>query len=281
MENTRRKYLQYVFPVIIFFFLSIAYFVPDILQGKKINQHDIMQYKGMSKEITDFRKAYGEEPLWTNSMFVGMPAYLISTKYKGNFLRYVHYIFTLYNSRPVNFIFLYLIGAYIALLLFGLSPWVSFLGSIAYAFSSYFFIVIQAGHVSKVLALGYMPPIIAGVYAAFRGKALLGSLVTGIFLGLQIFMNHLQITYYTMLIILILGIFELVHAIRNKTYKEFLRPFPWLILFVALAIGSNFSNLYTTYEYGKYSIRGKSELSVNAENKTSGLDKDYATQWSY
>jgi hypothetical protein len=281
MENTRKKYLQYLFPVVIFFFLSIAYFVPDILQGKKINQHDIMQYKGMSKEISDFRTTYGKEPLWTNSMFVGMPAYLVSTQHKGNLLRYIHNIFTLFDFRPVSFIFIYLIGAYIALLLFGLSPWISFVGAIAYAFSSYFFNIIQAGHVSKVLALGYMPPIIAGVYVAFRGKALLGSMVAGIFLGLQIFINHLQITYYTMLIILILGIFELVNAIRNKSYANFLKPFPWLILFVVLAIGANFSNLYTTYEYGKYSIRGKSELSVNAENKTSGLDKDYATQWSY
>jgi hypothetical protein len=281
MENTRKEYLKYVFPVIIFFFLSIAYFVPDILQGKKINQHDIMQFRGMSKEISDFRTTYGKEPLWTNSMFVGMPAYLVSTRYKGNLLQYVHHIFTLNDFRPVSFIFLYLIGAYLAFLLFGLSPWISFVGAIAYAFSSYFFTIIQAGHVSKVLALGYMPPIIAGVYAAFRGKAMLGSMVAGIFLGLQIFVNHLQITYYTMLIILILGIFELVNAIRNKTYIEFLKPFPWLILFVALAIGSNFSNLYSTYEYGKYSIRGKSELSANAENKTSGLDKDYATGWSY
>jgi hypothetical protein len=281
MENSRKKYLQYIFPVIIFFFLSIAYFVPDIIEGKKINQHDIMQYRGMSKEISDFRTTYGKEPLWTNSMFVGMPAYLVSTQYRSNLLQYIHRIFTLYDFRPVSFIFLYLIGFYIALLLFGLNPWISFVGAIAYAFSSYFFIIIQAGHVSKVLALGYMPPIIAGVYAAFRGKAMLGSLVTGLFLGLQILINHLQITYYTMLIILILGIFELVNAIRNKTYIAFLKPFPWLILFVALAIGANFSNLYSTYEYGKYSIRGKSELSVNAENKTSGLDKDYATQWSY
>ncbi len=225
MENTRKKYLQYIFPVIIFFFLSIAYFVPDILEGKKINQHDIMQYRGMSKEISDFRTTYGKEPLWTNSMFVGMPAYLVSTQYRGNLLQYVHRIFTLYDFRPVSFIFIYLIGAYIALLLFGLSPWVSFVGAMAYAFSSYFFIIIQAGHVSKVLALGYMPPIIAGVYAAFRGKAMAGSMIAGIFLGLQIFINHLQITYYTMLIILILGIFELVNAIRNKTYAEFLKAF--------------------------------------------------------
>jgi hypothetical protein len=282
MDKTPAKlFINYGTPIIIFFFLSLFYFVPDVLEGKKINQHDIMQFKGMSKEISDFRDKYGKEPLWTNSMFGGMPAYLVSTQYKGNLLRQVHRIFTLNNFKPVSFIFLYLVGAYIALLLFGLSPWISFVGAIAYAFSSYFFIVIQAGHVSKVLALGYMPPVIAGVYAAFRGKAMLGSMVTGIFLGLQIYINHLQITYYTMLIILILGIFELVNAIRNKTFSDFLKPFPWLILFVALAIGANFSNLYSTYEYGKYSIRGKSELSVNAENKTSGLDKDYATQWSY
>ncbi len=282
MKNLSDKNaLQYIIPVVLFFLISIAYFVPDILEGKKLYQHDIMQFKGMSKEIVDFRAKYHEEPLWTNSMFGGMPAYLISTQYKSNVLRQVHKILNLFDFRPVSFIFLYLIGAYIALLLFGLSPWLSFAGAIAYAFSSYFFIIIQAGHVSKVLALGYMPPIIAGVYAAFRGKAILGSLVTGLFLGLQILVNHLQITYYTMLIILMFGIFELVNAIKNKTYSAFLKPLPWLVLFVVLALGSNFSNLYTTYEYGKYSIRGKSELTGNAENKTSGLDKDYATQYSY
>jgi len=281
MEKKMRISLQYVYPIIIFLFISLAYFIPDVLEGKKISQHDIIQFKGMSKEIVDHRAKYGEEPLWTNSMFGGMPAYLVSTQYKNNLLRQVHRIFTLYDFRPVSFIFLYLIGAYIALLLFGINPWLSFAGAIAYAFSSYFFIIIQAGHVSKVLALGYMPPIIAGTYTAFRGKALLGSLITGVFLGLQILVNHLQITYYTLLIILVLGIFELVSAIRNKTLSNFLKPFPWLILFVLLAIGANFGSLYTTYEYGKYSIRGKSELTVDAENKTSGLDKDYATQWSY
>jgi|WetSurSiteA1Bulk_404760.scaffolds.fasta_scaffold01443_3 hypothetical protein len=273
--------LQYGAPVIIFFFLSLAYFIPDVLEGKKISQHDIVQFKGMSKEIVDHREKYGEEPLWTNSMFAGMPAYLISTQYKSNLLRKLHYVFTLNEFRPVSFIFLYLVGAYIALLLFGINPWISFAGAIAYAFSSYFFIIIQAGHVSKVLALGYMPPIIAGVYAAFRGKAILGSMVAGVFLGMQILVNHLQITYYTLLIIFVLGIFELITAIRTKDWKNFLMPMPWIFLFVLLAIGANFGSLYTTYEYGKYSIRGKSELSVNAENKTSGLDKDYATQWSY
>jgi hypothetical protein len=282
MENRKNKILsQYIYPVVIFFCISLAYFIPDVLEGKKLSQHDIVQFKGMSKEIVDHRAKYGEEPLWTNSTFGGMPAYLISTKYKSNVLRLVHRIFLLNHFRPVCFIFLYLMGAYIALLLFGINPWLCFAGAIAYAFSSYLFIIILAGHVSKVLALGYMPPIIAGVYTAFRGRALLGSIIAGIFLGLQIIVNHLQITYYTLLIILVLGIIELYNSIRNKSVSNFLKPFPWLILFVLLAIGVNFSSLYTTYEYGKYSIRGKSELSVNAENKTSGLDKDYATQYSY
>ncbi len=281
MENNKKAYLQYIIPVILFFFISLAYFIPDVLEGKKLSQHDIVQFKGMSKEIADHREKYGEEPLWTNSMFGGMPAYLVSTQYKGNVFKKVHRLLTLYDFRPVCFIFLYLVGAFIALLLFGVNPWLSFTGAIAYAFSSYFFVIIQAGHVSKVLALGYMPPIIAGVYAAFRGKALLGSLVAAVFLSLQILVNHLQITYYTFLIIFILGIFELISTIKNNAWKDFLKPLALLMLFVILAIGANFSSLYTTYEYGKYSIRGKSELTVNAENKTSGLDKDYATQWSY
>jgi len=267
--------------VLIFLAISLAYFIPEVLEGKKIQQHDIVQFKGMSKEIVDHRAKYNEEPLWTNSMYGGMPAYLVSTQYKTNLLRQIHRIFTLYNFRPVCFIFLYLIGAYIALLLFGLSPWLCFAGAIAYGFSSYFFQIITAGHVSKVLALGYMPPIIAGVYASFRGKIRIGSVITGIFLGLQILMNHLQITYYTLLIILILGIIELITAIKNKAIYGFLKPLPWLILFVVLAVGANFSNLYTNYEYGKYSIRGPSELSTDQENRTTGLDKDYATQYSY
>ncbi|MBN1143645.1 MAG: YfhO family protein [Bacteroidales bacterium] len=277
----KQRIIPYVSALAIFFLISLMYFVPDVLEGKKLSQHDIVQFKGMSKEVVDHREKYGEEPLWTNSMFGGMPAYLVSTEYKSNLLKKIHNFLAPYNLRPVSFVFLYLVGAFIALLLFGINPWLSMAGAMAYAFSSYFFIIIEAGHVSKVFALGYMPPVIAGVYAAFRGKALLGSITAGLFLGLQILVNHVQITYYTLLIILILGIFELVNTIKTKKYKEFLKPVAWLILFVGLAVGSNFSNLYTTYEYGKYSIRGKSELSVNAENKTTGLDKDYATQWSY
>ncbi len=275
------KLINYCVPFILFFFISIAYFSPEIFESKKLNQHDVMQFKGMSKEISDHREKYGEEPLWTNSMYGGMPAYLVSTRYSGNILKKVHYVFTLMDFRPVCFIFLYLTGAYIALLLFGVNPWLSFAGAIAYAFSTYFLIIIEAGHISKVLALGYMPPVIAGTYVAFKGKALAGSVVAGLFLGLQILVNHLQITYYTFLCILILLAFIFVEAIINRKLNSLVKPIMFLALFVTLAIGSNFSNLITTYEYGKYSIRGRSELTSNKENQTSGLDKDYATQWSY
>jgi len=218
MNKIGKSVWQYFIPLILFFIISLAYFVPEVLEGKNISQHDIVQATGMAKEITDYREKYHEEPLWTNSTFGGMPAYLISAKYKNNLIRQLHYILTLKNFRPVCFIFLYLTGAYIALLLFGLSPWLSFAGAIAYAFSSYFLIIIEAGHVSKVLALGYMPPIIAGTYAAFRGKIMLGSLITGIFLGLQIVVNHLQITYYTFLIILVFIIVEFIFWATDTSF---------------------------------------------------------------
>jgi hypothetical protein len=277
---SKKTMLQVMLHIVLFLLISLIYFSPDVLEGKKLYQHDVMQFQGMSKEIIDYRNEYHEEPLWTNSMFGGMPAYLISTIYHGNKTKIFHQILTFHDWRPVHFIFLYLFGFYVALLLFGVSPWLSFAGAIAYAFSSYFFAIINAGHISKVYALGYMPPIIAGVYSTFRGKILLGSAVTGLFLALQLLINHLQITYYTLLIIVILGIFEQAAAIRNHQLLSFYKAVSMLILAAGLAVASHFAALWTTYEYGKYSIRGKSELTANAENQTSGLDKDYATQWS-
>ncbi len=278
-KNTK-SITPYVTAVIIFFIISVSYFIPDVLEGKRLYQGDIANYMGMSKETKDYRAEYGKEALWTNSMFGGMPAYLVDTSFKGNKMKLFYRILTLNNFRPVCFIFLYLIGFYIALLLFRINPWLSIAGAIAYAFSSYFFIIVEAGHVSKVLALGYMPAIIAGVYASFRGKIMLGSVVTGLFLSLQLATNHLQITYYTLLIILIFSLFELISAVRENRFIEFVKPLPVLFIVVILSVGSTFSNIWTTYEYGKYSIRGKSELTSDAGNKTSGLDKDYATQWS-
>ena len=156
-----KRIFPYVIHIFLFFLISLAYFMPDVLEGKQLYQNDITQFKGSAKEIVDFRKEYNKEPLWTNSMFGGMPSYLISTLYPGNKIKIFHRIFTLKGLIPVAYIFIYMIGFYIALLLFGVRPWLSFVGAVAYTFSSGFFAIIAAGHIAKVWALGYMPPIIA------------------------------------------------------------------------------------------------------------------------
>lgn len=275
-----KKLLPYILPLVLFVIISAVYLSPA-LEGKQLYQSDILQFKGAAQEIIDFRETVNQEPLWTNSMFGGMPAYLISTIFKGNKIKIFHRILTLNSLIPVAYIFIYLLGFYIALVLFRVNPWLAFAGAIAYAFSSYFFIIIEVGHIAKVWALGYMPPIVAGVYVALKeNKYLLGSAITGIFLALQLSVNHLQITYYTMLIILILGVFELISAVKTKNLGPFFKAFAFLLIAAILAVASHFSALWTTYEYGKYSMRGKSELTSDAENKTGGLDRDYATQWS-
>ncbi|MBN1415300.1 MAG: YfhO family protein [Bacteroidales bacterium] len=261
--------------VAIFFIISALYMYP-VFSGKQLQQHDQVSFKGMSKEIVDHREKYHEEPLWTNSQFGGMPAYQISVYFKYNILKPLHRLFSLFGFVPVSYVFLCLMGAYIAFLIIGISPWLAVAGAIAYTFSSYFFTLLEAGHVAKNLAIGYLPPIIAGVYVSFRGKILLGSLITGVFLGLQLLINHFQITYYTLLIILVFGIFEFIHAIREKRLMEFVKPLPALMVAVVLAIGVNFGNFITTYEYSKYSTRGGSEL-----RQDKGLDQEYITGWSY
>jgi hypothetical protein len=281
MNNIKPFLYSFAAAILLFIIISAAYMAPA-LEGKNLRQSDMVQHKGMSKELVDYREETGKEALWTNSMFGGMPAYLISTRYTSNLLRGFHRLFVLGDWRPICFVFLYLFGAYIALLAFGVNRWLSIAGAIAYAFSSYFFVIIEVGHISKVLALGYMPPIIGGVHMAFRGKYLVGGLLLGVFLSLQMLVVHLQITYYTMLIVLLYGLFELIGVIRErKQYRNFLLATTTLLVAALLAVASNFSNLWTTYEYGNYSIRGKSELTHNTDNQTSGLDKDYATQWSY
>jgi len=281
MKKNKNPIYYYLISVLVIFFIALFYFILPLSQGKVIRQGDIVNHLGVSKEIKDYRKEYNEEPLWTNRVFSGMPAYLISTKFSGNKIRIFHKIFTLNNFIPVGFVFLYMLGFLMALWLFGVDPWLSLAGAVAYGFSSYFFIIIEAGHLSKVVALGYMPPIIAGVYAAYNGRYLLGSAVLTLFLAIQLFVNHLQITYYTMIIIFIYIIFKFIISVRDKTFLSFIKPSVLLLIGVILAVGSNFGRLLTTYEYGKYSIRGKSELTSDLDDKTTGLDRSYVTQWSY
>ncbi|MCD4683148.1 MAG: YfhO family protein [Bacteroidales bacterium] len=281
MKNLSIKSLiPYLSAVIIFIILSLAYLSP-VLEGKKLRQDDISRHKGMSKEIVDFREKTGEEALWTNSMFGGMPAYQISVKYKGNLIQYIDDIFRLGLPHPAGLVFLYMIGFFILLIVLKVDPWLSIAGAIAFGFSSYFFIILEAGHNSKAHAIGYMAPVIAGVILTYRGKYIVGGLLTLLFLALEIQAGHPQISYYLFLLLLIFGIVELVGTVKSKKYLPFIKSTSIILIAAIIAVLTHITNLWGTYEYGKYTIRGKSELTTDQENRTSGLDKDYATQWSY
>lgn len=282
MKNNPSPITWHLIALGVFLVISMAYFNP-MLSGKKfITPGDTRQFQGMSSEKSAYEKQSDEAILWTNSMFGGMPTFLISAPRPPALLRQLNNIFLMYHRlRPLSFIFLYMVGFYIASVAFGIRPQLRIAGALAFAFSSYFFVIITAGHASKAIAIGYMPPIIGGVYLALRGRVLLGTVVTGLFLALQLVNNHLQITYYTLLTILILGIFEGINALREKRIKSFLVSVGALFIAVVLAIGANAAVLWTTSEYGKYSTRGESELEIDPDDQTSGLDKSYITGWSY
>jgi len=276
MDKTGFKnILPHILAPVLFLVITFAYFSP-LLEGKAILQHDITQFRGMAKEIMDFREKTGEEPLWTDSMFGGMPAYLISTVYHLNLFRYVNEVLVLHLPNPARYTFLIMIGFYLFLVLgYKVNPWLGMVGAIAFGFSSYFFIIQAAGHNSKAHAIAFMAPILAGIVISFKGRWLLGGVLTGIFLALQIYASHFQITYYTLLMVIILGIVILIDLIRKHRLDTFFKPMAILIMAVILAIGSNLASLWLTYEYGKVSMRGKPELTYDQHNQTSGLDRDY------
>lgn len=275
-----KKVLPYLAGVAIFIVVTMFYFSP-LLEGKKLYQNDIANHTGMSKEIVDFRNQTGEEALWTNSMFGGMPAYQISVKYTSNVISYFDRLFTLWLPHPAGLVFLYFLGFFFLLLVMRVDPWIAIAGAIGFAFSSYFFIILEAGHNSKAHAIGYIAPVIAGIILTFRRNYIWGGIVTAMFLSLELNANHPQITYYMVLLAVIIGIFELAEAIRRKYFGSFLLSVSVIAIAALFALLTNITSLWTTYEYGKYTIRGKSELTTEKENRTSGLDRDYATQWSY
>ncbi len=282
MKNTSqlKTYYPHLIAIVLFMVISLLFLSP-LLEGKKLNQGDITRFKGMSKEVKDYREKTGEEALWTNSMFSGMPAYQISVKSPGDWMSYLDKIFKGFLPHPADLIFIYLIGFYILMISLGVNPWLSMIAAFAYAFSSYFIIIIEAGHNSKAHAIGYMAPVIAGVFLTYRGKYLLGGIMTLLFMALEIHSNHPQITYYLLIILVFYGLFELYHSVSYKVLPNFVKASVIIVLASLLAIGPNVSRLWTTYEYSKSTIRGKTELTTEKENRTTGLDKDYATQWSY
>lgn len=279
-KHFKKNAIAYISAIVVFLIITLVYFSP-LLEGKKLDQHDIAMFKGMSKEIADHRESTGEEALWTNSMFGGMPAWQISVQYSGNLTTYIDKIITLWLPYPANYVFLYFLGFFVLLLVLKLDPWVSLVGAIAFALSSYFFIILGAGHTSKAHAIGYMAPVLAGIILAFRGKYWQGALLTAVALALEIKSGHLQITYYLLIIVIVYGIFKLIEAITEKQLAHFFKATGILLVAAILAISTYTTNLWATYDYGKDTMRGTPELTKNAENKSSGLDRDYITAWSY
>lgn len=279
MKSIAKKFFPHLVAVITFLVATNIYFYP-LYQGKGLSQHDIEMFKGSAQEIIEHREQFGEEPLWTNSMFGGMPAYLISTKFSGNLLSSIDKVLQ-FSKRPAGFIFFTLVGFYILLLVLGVNPWLSIVGAFAYALSSYFFIVIAAGHNAKIHAISYVAPMLAGIFLAFRGKYLGGGALFALFLGLNLNAGHVQITYYSAFIAIAIGLAFIIDNLKSKKYNHIFKSIAVLLMASFLAIGANFSRLYFTYESGKYSIRGASELTSREEDRTTGLDKEYATAWSY
>ncbi len=281
-----QRTLPHVLAIVAFLFISFIYFSP-VLDGKTIEQHDIVQAKGAAHEASEYRAKTGDYPMWTNSMFGGMPTYLIAADYPNSWTTKMGRFCANLLPEPANYLFLYLIGFYVLLVALSVDAWIAVLGAIGFAFCSYNLINIEAGHASKVLAMGFLPPILAGVILAYRGKYWIGGALVGLFLGMQLYGNHVQITFYMFLTIGFYVLMELIFAIREKKLKTFLIASAIVAVASALAVGSHASRLMTTSEYSKESIRGKSELTpkpASGDGKATnadGLDYEYAFHWSY
>ncbi len=275
---------------VILFFIAICFvYLTPAFQGKVLVQHDVSQAEAMQKEIMAFKEKDGKAPLWTNAMFGGMPAYQIWTNYPKNVTTYIVSGYKALFPNPVDLVLLYLLGSYFLfnVLLSRIKDLSRFAiialsvsGAIAFAFSSYNFIIIEAGHNNKAFAIGLFAPILAGILLAFRGNFWLGSGVTALFLSLGIRANHIQMIYYLFIALLLLVIIELYNAYKNKTLPVFFKSIGFLTVAVLISVAVNASMLWTTYEYGQLSIRGKSNLKTEAKEASNGLDKEYAYQWS-
>lgn len=282
--RTYKKFLPDVVVILVFAIISFAYFLVPVTQGKILFQHDASAGVGSAQEFTEYQNRTGETTRWTNSIFGGMPTYQMSPSYQStDGLSQVMNAYHLWLPDNVWFLFAYLLGFYILLRAFDFRQTLAALGSIMWAFSSYFLIIIAAGHLWKVMALAYLPPMIAGIVLAYRGRYLSGFIVTALFTAFEIKANHVQMTYYYLFIILFMVIAYLVKAVREKQIAGFMKSTGVVAAAAVIGIAINLSSLYHTWQYQKESMRGKSELvKKDAANQTSsGLDRDYITQWSY
>lgn len=282
--KTLKKCLPDILVVVLFAIISFAYFAPADLDGRILYQDDHSAGRGAGQEASEYYQRTGERTRWTNATFCGMPTYQTSPSYHStDLLDKVMDFYHLWLPDNVWYLFAYLLGFYIMLRAFNFKQHLAALGSIVWAFSSYFLIIIAAGHIWKVMALAYLPPMIGGLALAYRGKYLWGFIVTALFTAFEVKANHVQMTYYYLFAILFMVIAWLVDAIRNHQMARFWKASGVAVAAAAIGISINLSNLYHTWQYSKESMRGKSELvKKNSANQTdSGLDRDYITQWSY
>lgn len=278
-----KQLAPYLIAIIIFVIASITYFHP-VLKGQKIKQSDITQFKGMSKEIVDYRAEKGTEPYWTGSAFSGMPAYQLSAYYPNDFIKKVDSLLR-FLPRPADYLFLYFLGFLLLLTALNAEWKLAVLGALAFGFSTYLIIIFGAGHNAKAHAIGYMPMVLAGVIWVFKRKYLLGFIVTAVTMALEINTNHPQMTYYLGFIILILGIVKLIEAIKEKAYVPFIKQSAVILFAMILGLGVNATRLMAMKEYADASTRGKTELTIAPDGSqkkvTQGLSKAYITEYSY
>lgn len=279
-----KKFLPDLIAIVVFIAISLAYFAPAVFDGKVLYQHDTAAGRGAGEEAREYYQQTGERTRWTNSTFSGMPTYQTAPSYDStDILVKATNVYHLWLPDNVWYVFVYLLGFYILLRAFNFREYLAALGAIIWAFSSYFFIIIAAGHIWKVWALAYLPPLIGGLVLAYRGKYLWGFIVTAIFTAFEVNANHVQMTYYYLFIIFFMVIAFLFEAIKEHRLDRFLKATAISVVAAAIGICINISNLYHTWEYQKESMRGKSELvkENNANQTDSGLERDYITQWSY
>lgn len=283
MKISTKQLLPYVIAVVSFIAVSLFYFSP-VLQGKKIQQSDITQFIGSSKEIVDFRTKNGVEPYWTNATFGGMPSYVVSTYYENDFIKSIDKVLR-FLPRPADYLFLYCLGFFILLMVLKVNWKLAIFGSIGFGLSTYLIIILGVGHNAKAHAIAYMPIVLAGILLVFQKKYLLGFVVTALAMALEIAASHIQMTYYLMFFVIIFGIVQFIESYKTKELPLFFKNIGILLVAVILAIGVNATSLLATQEYAKHSIRSKSELTINPDGSpkeaTSGLSKSYITEYSY
>ena len=279
--NFKEQVLPHLIAIIIFLLVTIIYFKPVFFEHKMLSQHDIQQWEGGAKELIDFRETTGEEAIWTNSMFSGMPGYLINVQWGNGILGKLQIAVSFGLPHPVRIVYLSFLCFYILLLSFGVRPYLAIAGALAFGLSSYNIIGIGAGHNSRIAAVAFMPLVLAGIRTVFRGKHLVGFTLTALAVALELRVGHLQITYYLFLMIAAYGISELVVAVKNKELAPFFKQSGILVAAGLLGLATFIGSIVSTMEYSKYSIRGKSELAqASAGENKDGLTKDYAFEYS-